>query len=73
MDKFSLTILLWLNLRKIKIEKLASFIFARNKVLKGSLRPLKCKFDVNDDINQNDTSKKDWRLIYLKGNANSLI
>lgn len=65
--QYSLTILLRRNLRRIKIENLAELLFARNKMLKGSLTHIKCKSYTQEDFNQNETSRKDWRLVHLEG------
>ena len=67
-DRYSLTILLRRNLRKIKLEKLGRLIFERNKKLKGSLKPVKCKYYAPEDTNLNGTSRRHWRLVHMEGN-----
>ena len=67
-DRYSLTILLRRNLRKIKLENLGRLVFERNKKLKGSLKPVKCKYYAPDDVNLNGTSRRHWRLVHMEGN-----
>ena len=67
-DRYSLTILLRRNLRKIKLENLGRLVFERNKKLKGSLKPVKCKYYAPDDTNLNGTSRRHWRLVHMEGN-----
>ena len=67
-DRYSLTILLRRNLRKTKLENLGRLVFERNKKLKGSLRPVKCRYYAPDDVNLNGTSRRHWRLVHMEGN-----
>ena len=66
-QKYSLTILLKRNHKKIAIEDLPTLLFERNKKLRGGLTPIKCKSYADTDVNQNGTSRKKWRLIHLEG------
>ena len=68
-SKYSLTILLKRNNRKIKIENLPSLIFDRNTKLRGTLKPLKCKKYSDEDKNRDGTSRRQWRLVHLEGDA----
>ena len=60
------------NMRKITVDKLPEMVFDRNKKLRGTLTPIKCKSFANSDVNQNGTSRKHWRLVHLEGDQEFL-
>ena len=66
-ERYSVTILIKKNNRKLPLDKIASLLFKRNKKLRGTLTPIKCKYYNKEDKNQNGTSREDWRLVHLEG------
>ena len=53
-------------MRSIAAAKIPQMIFKRNKELRGTLRPIKCKHYADTDTIAKGTSKKDWRLLHLE-------
>ena len=66
-QQYSLTVFLKDNLDNIQAEGLAPLIFKRNKYLKGSLRMIKVKSYLPEDVNAAGVSRKGWCLIHFVG------